>query len=200
MERKTLELQSEEIVLKTQNCCVSAVQRRPYAQLNVLEHRSTCFGLANGINSDLAPMDDDGNGGIVPGCGCDAVYVQEIVREMNLRKEGRGKVAQMRQQKCMLEKITQLSLKVPMLLKTLGVEYPPSDATLRRVFPEGAPEMRPLAKVIGMEPLPEFGSSEYEALLICLSMSSFNTFVLARVILGWLAACRLEPRNSHRHN
>ena len=145
-------------------------------------------------------MDDDGNGGIVPGCGCDAVYVQEIVREMNLRKEGRGKVAQMRQQKCMLEKITQLSLKVPMLLKTLGVEYPPSDATLRRVFPEGAPEMRPLAKVIGMEPLPEFGSSEYEALLICLSMSSFKTFVLARVILGWLAACRLEPRNSHRHN
>ena len=163
--RRTLELQSEEIVLKTRNCCVSSVQRRPYAQLNALEHRSVCFGLCNAINSDLAPMDDEGNGGIVPGCGCDAAYVQEIVREMNLRKEGRGKVAQMRQQKYMLERITQLAIKVPMLLKSLGVEYPPSDATLQRLFSGSAPEMRPLSEVISLEPLPEFGTNQYEALL-----------------------------------
>lgn len=35
--RKTLELQSEEVVLRTQNCCCSSSQRRPYAQLTLLE-------------------------------------------------------------------------------------------------------------------------------------------------------------------
>ncbi|CAE7204042.1 unnamed protein product [Symbiodinium natans] len=169
--RRTLELQSEEIVLKTRNCCVSSVQRRPYAQLNALEHRSVCFGLCNAINSDLAPMDDEGNGGIVPGCGCDAAYVQEIVREMNLRKEGRGKVAQMRQQKYMLERITQLAIKVPMLLKSLGVEYPPSDATLQRLFSGSAPEMRPLSEVISLEPLPEFGTNQYDVTHCCQSLA-----------------------------
>ena len=160
--RKSLELQKEEIVLRTSNCCATSVQKRPYAQLNLVEHRSICFGMCNAINSDLAPIDEDGNGGIIPGCGCDSVYVQEIVRELNLRKEGRGKVAQMRQQKYMLEKITQLSIKVPMMLKALGVEYPPSDATLRRLFSE-PPDMRPLPEVIALEPLPDFGTNQYEA-------------------------------------
>ena len=165
--RRTLELQSEEIVLKTSNCCVNSVQRRPYAQLNLLEHRSICFGLCNAINSDLAPIIEDAEGrsqggGIVPGCGCDAAYVEEIVREMNLRKEGRGKVAQMRQQQYMLERITELSVKLPMLLKTLGVEYPPSDATLRRLFADSPPEMRPLMDVITMEPMRTFGTTNYE--------------------------------------
>ncbi|CAE7028004.1 unnamed protein product [Symbiodinium sp. KB8] len=165
--RRTLELQSEEIVLKTSNCCVNSVQRRPYAQLNLLEHRSICFGLCNAINSDLAPIIEDAEGrsqggGIVPGCGCDAAYVEEIVREMNLRKEGRGKVAQMRQQQYMLERITELSVKLPMLLKTLGVEYPPSDATLRRLFADSPPEMRPLMDVITMEPMRTFGTTNYD--------------------------------------
>jgi len=165
--RKTLELQSEEIVLKTHNCCVNSVQRRPYAQLNLLEHRSICFGLCNAINSDLAPIIEDAEGksqggGIVPGCGCDAAYVEEIVREMNIRKEGRGKVAQMRQQRYMLERITELSIKLPMLLKTLGVEYPPSDATLRRIFADSPPEMRPLIDVVTMEQLRTFGTTNYD--------------------------------------
>ena len=94
--RKMLDLQSEEVVLRTQNCCCNVTQRRPYAQLTLLEERSMCWGTCAAINSDLAPMNDKGEGGIVPGCGCDQELVQEVVRELNLRKDGRGKVAQMR--------------------------------------------------------------------------------------------------------
>lgn len=74
------------------------------------------WGICAGINSDLAPMNDKGEGGIVPGCGCSQELVHEIVRELNLRKDGRGKVAQMRQQRFMLEKLSKLAVQVPLLL------------------------------------------------------------------------------------
>eukprot|EP00913_Durusdinium_trenchii_P004639 g4306.t1 len=142
---KTLELQSEEVVLRTQNCCCSSSQRRPYAQLTLLEERSLCCGTCAQINSDLAPVNDKGEGGIVPGCGCSSQLVREIVHELNLRKDGRGKVAQMRQQKFMLEKISKMAIQFPVLLTRLGVQYPPDEATLRRIF-DHTPLMRPLAE------------------------------------------------------
>lgn len=61
--RKSLELQSEEVVLRTQNCCCNVTQRRPYAQLTLLEELTMFWGICAGINSDLAPMNDKGEGG-----------------------------------------------------------------------------------------------------------------------------------------
>ena len=163
MSRKTLELQSEEAVLRTRNCCCSSSQRRPYAQLNLLEERSICFGICAQINSDLAPVNHKGEGGIVPGCGCHQQLVREIVQQLNARKDGRGKVAQMRQQKFMLEKLSKLGVQFPVLLSHFGVEYPPNEATLQRVFRGRAPLMRPLSEVAYMEQLPEFQPNHYDA-------------------------------------
>ncbi|CAJ1439276.1 unnamed protein product [Effrenium voratum] len=160
--RKTLEMQREEVVLKTSNCCCNFSQRRPYAQLTLLEQRSLCFGICQAINSDLQPMNEKGEGGIVPGCGCSKQLVDEIVYELNLRKDGRGKIAQMRQQKYMLDRISKLAVQLPLLLKKIGAQYPPSDATLQRLFGEHVPLMRSLAEVAKLEQLPEFGSNQYD--------------------------------------
>ena len=108
-------------------------------------------------------MNEKGEGGIVPGCGCSKQLVDEIVYELNLRKDGRGKIAQMRQQKYMLDRISKLAVQLPLLLKKIGAQYPPSDATLQRLFGEHVPLMRSLAEVAKLEQLPEFGSNQYEA-------------------------------------
>lgn len=121
-----------------------------------------CCGTCAQINSDLAPVNDKGEGGIVPGCGCSSQLVREIVHELNLRKDGRGKVAQMRQQKFMLEKISKMAIQFPVLLTRLGVQYPPDEATLRRIF-DHTPLMRPLAEVAYVAQNPEFPAHQYDA-------------------------------------
>ena len=108
-------------------------------------------------------MNDKDEGGIVPGCGCSRSLVEEIVQELNLRKDGRGKIAQVRQQKFMLDKISKLAIQVPMLVKHFGVKYPPEEATLQRIFPRGAPIMRPLSNVAVTQQVHEFETHEYDS-------------------------------------
>lgn len=168
--RKSLELQSEEVVLRTHNCCCNLVQRRPYAQLTLLEERSMCWGTCAGINSDLAPMNEKSEGGIVPGCGCSQELVQEIVRELNLRKDGRGKTAQMRQQRFMLDKLSKLAVQFPLLLNHFGIRYPPDEQTMQRLFGTRRPPMRPLSEVAGSTPLPDFESHTYDVTCCCQSI------------------------------
>lgn len=165
--RQTLDLQSEEAVLRASNCCCSTAQRRPYAQLNIIERRSQCFGLCEAINSDLAPMNEKGEGGIVPGCGCDGAKVRSVVEALNRRKNGRGKVAQMRQQNYMLDNLSKVAVQMPLLLKHYGVEYPPDGETLARLFGDSPPTMKLLKEVAERERLPEFMSQEYDVTNCC---------------------------------
>lgn len=174
--RKTLLLEPEEAVLKTSNCCMSSTQRRPYAQLNVVEKRKACFGLANAINSDLAPIDAEGNGGIVPGCGCSESYMEEISNELNKRKDSRGKIAQMRQQRYMLDKVSKLAFQIPLLLKHHGVQYPPDETTLTHLRGRNSSfAIRPLAEVAKIEHMPEFGSSTFDTTCCCESLCCTTT-------------------------
>eukprot|EP00913_Durusdinium_trenchii_P009180 g8629.t1 len=50
--KKELTLEREEAVLRVTTTCSSSTQRRPYAQLTMVEQRSACFGVCAGINSD----------------------------------------------------------------------------------------------------------------------------------------------------
>lgn len=160
---RTLELESEEVVLRTQNCCCTSAQRRPYAQLNVVEKREVCWGTCIGLNSDLAPMNEKGEGGIRPGCGCETEKVRQIVDDLNTRKDGRGKIAQMRQQRFMLEKVSKIAVQLPVLLKHYGVDYPPDGSTLTRIYGNSPPpQFKPLSEVAEIEQLPEFGLQEYD--------------------------------------
>eukprot|EP00438_Fugacium_kawagutii_P034167 Skav226375 [mRNA] locus=scaffold290:275796:288662:- [translate_table: standard] len=123
----------------------------------------SCIRIGHGY---IKPLDlhDKAAGGIVPGCGCSQDLVQEIVRELNLRKDGRGKTAQRRQQDFMLQKLSKLSVQFPLLLKHFQVDYPPDQATLQRIFGAQAapPSFRPLAEVASVEQLPDFGRSSYD--------------------------------------
>lgn len=161
---KTLSMEEEEVVLKTRNCCLNQAQRRPYAQLNTVDLRTQCFNICYAISSDLAPVDVEGNGGIVPGCGCDELKVKEIIDELNVRKNGRGNIAQIRQQTFMLDKVNRLKLQIPVLLDAFKVAYPPDEATIQRIWGNAPPaEFRALRDVLGgSEALQEFDTKEYD--------------------------------------
>lgn len=172
---KTLSMQEEEVILKTSNCCCTSRQKRPYAQLNLIEHRSTCCGLCHAINSDLDPVNEEGKGGIVPGCGCSEALVNELVAELNMRRDGRGQAAQMRQQQFMLRSIAKLTQQVPILLKTVGAEYPPSQETMRRIFRGQQPLWPPLSEVASLEHMPDFDHQEFNVTNLCEKICACTT-------------------------
>lgn len=165
--KKELTLEREEAVLRVTTTCSSSTQRRPYAQLTMVEQRSACFGVCAGINSDLAPMDEEGHGGIVPGLACDSALVEEIIRELNLRKDGRGKIAQMRQQTFMLDTMSKIGVQVPMLLKHFAVQYPPEASTIQQIFGSAAPLFRPWKNAVAEREPEEFNPIAYDTTCCC---------------------------------
>ena len=86
-----LELGPDEAVLTKHDCCNHIVQKRPYAQLGSVDSHHEC-GICWSVGSDLTGRD----GRLMPGWGCNAPLVREIVEELQERKLGRGNVAQMR--------------------------------------------------------------------------------------------------------
>ena len=62
---------------------------------------------------------------------------------LNLRKDGRGKIAQMRQQTYMLDSLSKMGMQLPMLLKHYKVKYPPDAATVEKLFSQRVPSFKP---------------------------------------------------------
>jgi len=161
---KTLVMDEEEVSLRFNGCCLNNVQQRPYAQLNTVDVRTQCWGMCTTLSSDLAKVDVEGKGGISPGCGCATAQVQEIADQLNLRKNGRGNIAQIRQQTYMVDHVNKLKLQIPALLDHFGVAYPPDADTIKRIWGNKPPkEFRALRDVLGMEGhLEEFETREYD--------------------------------------
>ena len=134
-------MEREEVVLHTRTACCSSSQRRAYADIQKVEAGQQCFGLVAKVNSDLSPVQpcscmgvDFEIGGVEPGCCCNQEKVAEIIRELNLRRDARGKMAQIRQQQFLLDSLSKVSLQVCMLLKHYKVNYPPDAATVQKIF------------------------------------------------------------------
>lgn len=123
---KTLLVGDQEVTLKTKHLCGVNTQKRPYAQLGSVEKRSQCAGMCWTIASDLAPVNEKGEGGIQPGCcGCDEPLINEIVNEMQQRKLKRGNVAQIQKLEFLYNKLVDVATQLPLLLDSYGVRYMP---------------------------------------------------------------------------
>mmetsp|Transcript_64823 Transcript_64823/g.163268 ORF Transcript_64823/g.163268 Transcript_64823/m.163268 type:complete len:742 (+) Transcript_64823:83-2308(+) len=178
---KTLLLGDQEVTLKKQNLCGTSVQRRPYAQLgSVDKHQSGMCCMT--IGSDLAPVNEKGEGGISPEWGCgNEVIVNEIVKHLQERKEKRGSVAQIRKLELMHEKVVKLATQVPLLLDKLGIKYQPQVSPVpegRKRFPRKTIDVTNWCEVAASMTFKELVLEEEEALLTingCCGLQSVTT-------------------------
>lgn len=132
-----LTMERDEVVFRHRTACGSSSQRRAYADIQKVESVQKWFGLVEKLHSDILPVyqcKDQEIGGIEPGCCCNQKKVGEIIRELNLRRDARGKMAQIKQQQFLLDSLSKMSLQVCMLLKHYNVQYPPDAATVQRIF------------------------------------------------------------------
>ena len=131
-----LELGPDEAVLSKHDCCNHIVQKRPYAQLGSVDSHHEC-GICWSVGSDLTGRD----GRLMPGWGCNAPLVREIVEELQERKLGRGNVAQMRSHEDLAASVAHAHAKLDTILSHLGLEPP-------------APPPPPPAEALAVAPLP----------------------------------------------
>lgn len=127
--RATLELNDEEAIFRTSNCCMQSTRREPYAQLGSVEPASICCGICTNVQTDQNV--------ICPGFGCANELLRTVASELQERKVKRGNIAQIQQQENLMMELIKLSVKTDLLAKKEGVQYPPSQATMDSVFGQG---------------------------------------------------------------
>jgi hypothetical protein len=114
-------LNDQEVSLRTKNWCGTTKQKRPYAQLGSVDEHKMCCGICVGLASDFSPVTEDGAGGLAPACGCEQQLVQDIVKELQMRKAKRGGIAQIRKLDYMLKKTAKIGTQVPILADEFGI-------------------------------------------------------------------------------
>lgn len=123
-ETRTLVAQDQEVFLVTRNWCGGSKQRRPYAQLGAVDKHSTALGCS-ALVSDFAPLDEEGAGGLKPGCcGTNGAIVDAAVAELQNRKRIRGGVGQVRKLDYIIDKAVKIATQAPLLAHHLGVQTP----------------------------------------------------------------------------
>lgn len=124
--KTTIFLSDQEVTLKKKNLLQNKIQKRPYAQLGSVDKAQVCGGICSSLASDLTPLNEKGEGGLVPGFGCgNDDLVSEIVRELQHRKEKRGGIAQIKKLDYMLQKVKKLATQVPLVAHDLRVSFDP---------------------------------------------------------------------------
>jgi len=133
----TLLMTDQEVSLRTKNWCGASKQKRPYAQLGSVDEAQQCCGICSAFASDFAPVKENGEGGLVPGCGCEQAMVQEIVKELQMRKAKRGGIAQIRKLDYMLKKTAKIGTQVPIIADHFEVPIEKKQAPLSssEIFP-----------------------------------------------------------------
>jgi len=121
-----------EATLTNDSCfCCHDEKRVPYGELQgVGESRVCCF---IGVNAGaLAPTDQGDTLRIIPGLGCDTVYVREIVEELKARQYHRGDAAKMRIAERQMEALKRIEVKLDLLIQNANIDLPPSIEFMQR--------------------------------------------------------------------
>jgi len=118
-----LDLEPEEAVLVTTNCCSTVNQRRPYGELGSVD-KLTCFGCCAYFMY--------GPNAVAPQCCCAGDLVEEIVTELKARMKARGDTGQIKRAEQLMGEVqilkaaTQtLDEKLDLVLKHLAISVPP---------------------------------------------------------------------------
>jgi hypothetical protein len=95
----------------------------------------------------VPPQGEEGPAGLQPGCfGCDAAYVDEVVKELQDRKVKRGNIAQRMKLEYMYNKTVKVAAQLPEMLGQMGVPYTPATPPLAAppaVFPDKSYDVTP---------------------------------------------------------
>jgi len=121
-----LQLNDEEAVVSRSGPCSRSTVREPYAQLGSVEKSEVCCGVCSSVETDSAL--------ISPGWGCSRAVVEDIAAELQRRKVKRGNIAQIKMQENLMIEIIKMGVKLDLIALKKGIQYPPSQATMDRVF------------------------------------------------------------------
>lgn len=110
--KRSLLLDSDEAILRTDNNCCHSVQKRPYAQLGSVDSQQAC-GICWGVKSDITGAE----GELKPGCGCQEELVKQIIDELQARKVGRGNIAQLKAHEQLATRVDHMHVKLDAILK-----------------------------------------------------------------------------------
>ena len=145
-----LELEAEEAHLVTTTCCSTETQRRPYGELQAVDHIRclgccSCFKFADTpcaprveINQRVGSAEVDAMcpHRLCPQCFCAGDLVEEIVKELKTRMKARGDTGQIKRAEQLLGEIQILKAqaqntdaKLNAILKHLNIEAPPPTAS-----------------------------------------------------------------------
>lgn len=110
-----MNLDPEEVLVKTTTLCSTSNSRRPYGELGSVDENQCCgFSCVS-----------SGMGAFCPGIGCSHDLVQELVQELKTRMKLRGDTGNIQRQEETLMLIKHQELKVDAILKKLGIPLPP---------------------------------------------------------------------------
>lgn len=116
-QKDTITLEPDKQIYKSVNCIGDSVNSMPYAQISSVDEERDCWCLRS-VN------------GMMPGCGCSGNLVTEVATELQQRKVGRGDIAQLKNQENTMLNALELSVRTGTVLKKVGVQYPPTQATM----------------------------------------------------------------------
>lgn len=120
-------LGAEEVVTTVTTNISEAINKMPYAMMGAVDE-GVCCGLRQ-VN------------GIMPAWGCSADLVKEISEELQARKVGRGNIAQLRNQENTMYKALELDVRTDLLMRNIGVVYPPTQATMTSIYGASPPRL-----------------------------------------------------------
>ena len=119
-------LEPEEAHLVTTTCCSTQTQRRPYGELQAVEHLK-CLGCCHCFQFAETKVS--------PQCFCAEDLVAEIVKELKTRMKSRGDTGQIKRAEQLLGEIQILKAqaqntdaKLDAILKHLNIDAPPPTA------------------------------------------------------------------------
>lgn len=119
MAKITMNLEPEEAVLTSVNCCATTNSRRPYGELGSVSATKQCCGC-HSVTSGL--------GGFSPGWGCDEDLVDEIVAELKVRMKERGDTGNIQRQEITLALLREQDAKLNAIMQKLNVPVPQAAA------------------------------------------------------------------------
>jgi len=116
-----MELKEDYMLLTEKNNCGVMEIKQPYGNLGSVDFDKFCC-CCYSVNQ------------IAPGWGCSKDLVSEISGELQHRKVARGNIAQLKQLEKMMSATTVMGLKADLMMHKSGVQYPPNQEVMSRVY------------------------------------------------------------------
>merc|ERR1719188_850588 len=158
----TMELGEDDLYITTKNNIDDSNLKMPYTEMDSVDVEKSCC-CCWAVNEQS------------PGLGCSRALVEEIAAELQTRKEKRGNIAHLRQLKRMQTTSVALNLRGSLMAEKKGIQYPPSQEVMSKLFRGRVPEALRSPAPSHVEPDKEFQTKTYsvtnyiEALVCCIA-------------------------------